>query len=67
MGRYATVRATEMRARLGRFDFAYFAGNWLRTLIGGLYFAFNQEGSHYLDRLVQLSDTLRTTSAPADA
>ena len=49
---------TEMRAKLGRFDFAYFAENWLRTQIGGLYFRFNPEGAHYLDRLVQLSDTL---------
>ncbi|MEO7727691.1 MAG: DUF3095 family protein [Burkholderiales bacterium] len=49
---------TEMRARLGRFDFTYLAENWLRTVAGGLYFAFNREGSHYLDRLVQLSDTL---------
>ena len=50
--------ATEMHARFGRFDFAYFAENWLRTLIGGLYFAFNKAGAYYLDRLVQLSDTL---------
>ena len=49
---------TETRARLGRFKFGYFAENWLRTLIGGLYFAFNKEGAYYLDRLVQLSDTL---------
>ena len=49
---------TEMRAKLGRFDFAYFVENWLRTQIGGLYFRFNPEGAYYLDRLVQLSDTL---------
>ncbi len=50
--------ATEMRARLGRFDFAYLAENWLRTVAGRLYFAFSRKGTHYLDRLVQLSDTL---------
>ncbi len=49
---------TEMRARLGRFDFAYLLENWLRTLIGGLYFRFNEEGAHYLNQLVRWSDTL---------
>lgn len=49
---------TEMRAKLGRFDLAYLAENWLRTLIGRLYFTFNQEGVQYLRQLVQWSDTL---------
>ena len=49
---------TEMRARLGRFDFAYLFENWLRTLIGGLYFRFNEAGGRYLNDLVQWSDTL---------
>jgi hypothetical protein len=48
----------EMRAKLGRFDFAYLAGKWFYTVIGKLYFAFTSAGDHYLDRLVQLSDTL---------
>ncbi len=49
---------TEMRAKLGRFDFAYLLEHWLRTLIGGLYFRFNPEGAQYLKQLVQWSDTL---------
>ena len=50
--------STEMRARLGRFDFGYLLETWLRTLIGGLYFKFNQEGAQYLRQLVQWADTL---------
>lgn len=50
--------AVEMRAKLGRFDFAYLVGKWFRTVIGRLYFKLSREGDHYLDRLVQLSDTL---------
>ncbi|MSR15587.1 MAG: DUF3095 domain-containing protein [Gammaproteobacteria bacterium] len=49
---------TEMRAKLGRFDFGYLLEHWLRTLIGGLYFRFNPEGAHYLKQIVQWSDTL---------
>jgi len=48
----------EMRAKLGGFDFAYLVGKWFYTVIGRLYFAFTRAGDHYLDRLVQLSDTL---------
>lgn len=50
--------ATEMRAKLGRFDAGYLLGQWFRTLIGPLYFAHSKEGAHYLLRIVQLSDTL---------
>ena len=49
---------TEMRARLGRFDGGYLLEHWLRTLIGRLYFTFNPAGAHYLQQLVQWSDTL---------
>lgn len=49
---------TEMRAKLGRFDFSYLLEQWLRTLIGGLYFRFNPHGAHYLRQMVQWSDTL---------
>jgi hypothetical protein len=49
---------TEMRAKLGRFDCRYLLENWLRTLIGGLYFRFNPEGAQYLRDLVKWSDTL---------
>jgi hypothetical protein len=48
----------EMRAKLGRFDFAYLLGKWFYTVIGKLYFTLTSAGDHYLDRLVQLSDTL---------
>ena len=48
----------EMRAKLGRFDLAYLLGKWFYTLIGKLYFTLTSAGDHYLDRLVQLSDTL---------
>jgi hypothetical protein len=48
----------EMRAKLGHFDLAYLVGKWFYTVIGKLYFAFTSAGDHYLDRLVQLSDTL---------
>jgi hypothetical protein len=50
--------AVEMRAKLGRFDLAYLVGKWFYTVIGRLYFTFSSAGDHYLDRLVQLSDTL---------
>ena len=49
---------TEMRVKLGENNFAYLLENWLRTLIGDLYFRFNKGGKMYLDNLVKLSDTL---------
>lgn len=49
---------TEMRARLGRFDFGYLMANWFRTRLGRLYFAFTREGADYLNNVVQWSDTL---------
>ncbi len=50
--------ATEMRAKLGRFALGYLLGQWLYTLIGPLYFALSKDGARYLERVVQLSDTL---------
>ncbi len=50
--------ATEMRAKLGRFQWGYLLGQWFRTLIGQLYFTLSRDGAHYLERIVQLSDTL---------
>ncbi len=50
--------ATEMRAKLGRFQLGYLLGQWFYTLIGPLYFALSKDGAHYLERVVQLSDTL---------
>lgn len=49
---------TEMKVKLGRFQFSYLMEHWFRTLIGGLYFKFNKSGQEYLDNLVKLSDTL---------
>lgn len=49
---------TEMRVKLGENNFAYLLENWLRTLIGDIYFRFNKGGKMYLDNLVKLSDTL---------
>ena len=49
----------EMKTRLGRFDPSYLISNWLVTLFGKLvYFPFDKQGQHYLNRLVELSDTL---------
>ncbi len=50
--------ATEMRAKLGRFQWGYLFEQWFRTLIGPLYFALSRDGAQYLERIVQLSDTL---------
>ncbi len=50
--------ATEMRAKLGRLQPGYLLGQWFYTLIGPLYFALSKDGAHYLQRVVQLSDTL---------
>lgn len=51
------IRA-EMKVKLGENSFAYFLENWLRTLIGNVYFRFDKGGKMYLDNLVKLSDTL---------
>ena len=50
--------ATEMRAKLGRFQWGYLLGQWFYTAIGPLYFALSRDGARYLERIVQLSDTL---------
>ncbi|MEM6807529.1 MAG: DUF3095 domain-containing protein [Bacteroidota bacterium] len=49
---------TEMKVRLGKNKFSYLMENWLRTLIGKLYFRVNKNGQAYLSNLVKLSDTL---------
>ncbi|MBL8380612.1 MAG: DUF3095 family protein [Burkholderiales bacterium] len=50
--------ATEMRARLGRFDLAYLLRTWFYTVVGRLWWAGSADGARYIDRLVELSDTL---------
>lgn len=49
---------TEMKVKLGKNSLAYLLENWLRTLIGDIYFRFDKGGKMYLDNLVKLSDTL---------
>lgn len=50
--------ATEMRARLGRFDLKYLLGTWFYTVVGRLWWTDSADGVRYIDRLVELSDTL---------
>lgn len=56
----ATIKRiqTEMKVKLGSFQFAYLIENWLKTLYGKLFFKIDRSGKAYLDNLVKLSDTL---------
>ena len=47
----------EMRVRLGGFRLIYLLINWIKTLLGYLYFK-TKNGKVYLHNLVELSDTL---------
>jgi hypothetical protein len=47
----------EMRTRFGKQNMGYLLRNWITTLIGKLYFK-TKKGKVYLDKLVDLSDTL---------
>ena len=49
---------TEMKAKTGKFSLGYLIKNFALTLFGHIYFKFDQKGKHYIDRLVELSDTL---------
>ncbi len=48
----------EMRVKLGRFAPLYLMVNWLITIFGRLYFLYDKGGKNYLNRLVELSNTL---------
>lgn len=48
----------EMRTKLGKFKWAYLIKYFLLTYFGFIYFRFNQAGKTYLQKLVELSDTL---------
>ncbi len=47
----------EMRVRLGRIKWFELLKTWLVTLYGYIYFR-TQKGKHYLEKLVEMSDTL---------
>lgn len=48
----------EMLTRLGKFNGFYFVKNWLKNNIGKLYFNFSDRGKVYLEKLVELTDTI---------
>ncbi len=48
----------EMRSKLGKFNGFYFVKNWLRNNLGKLYFNFSDSGKIYLEKLVELTDTI---------
>jgi len=49
---------TEMRAKLGKFNFWYLIKNYVFTQIGKIYYGREQNSRTYLENLVLLSDTL---------
>ncbi len=49
---------TETLTRLGKIVPGYLIANWLMTWFGKLYLKFDKAGKYYLERLVELSDTL---------
>jgi len=49
---------SEMRAKLGRFDGFYFLKNLVKTNIGKFYLKNSKAGKRYLQKLVELTDTL---------
>lgn len=48
----------EMRTKFGEFDGLYLLRNWFRATFGGLYLKNSQAGKNYLQKLVELTDTL---------
>lgn len=48
----------EMRTKLGKFNGFYIVKNWLKNNIGKLYFIISGTGKDYLEKLVELTDTL---------
>jgi hypothetical protein len=49
---------SEMRAKLGRFDGLYFLKNLLKASFGKFYLKNSKAGKNYLQKLVELTDTL---------
>ncbi len=48
----------EMRTKIGKFNGYYFVKNWLKNTIGKIYFSFGESGKNYLEKLVELTDTI---------
>lgn len=48
----------EMRTKFGKFDGLYLLRNWFRGTFGGLYLKNSETGKNYLQKLVELTDTL---------
>jgi hypothetical protein len=49
---------SEMRAKLGRFDGSYFLKNLVKVNFGNFYLKNSKAGKRYLQKLVELTDTL---------
>ena len=49
---------SEMRVKLGRFDMFYFLKNLVKTNFGKFYLKNSKAGKNYLQKLVELTDTL---------
>lgn len=50
--------ADELRLKVGRLEIGRLLKTWLVTMLSRPWFAFHPSGRHYLDRLVQLANTL---------
>jgi len=48
----------EMRTKLGKYDAIYLLKNWLTTIVGKYYWKNTLAGKTYLQKLVELTDTL---------
>lgn len=48
----------EMRTKIGKFNGLYLVKNWLRNNIGKIYFSYSDSGKNYLEKLVELTDTI---------
>ncbi len=49
---------SEMRTKLGHYKNLYFIKNWFKTIFGRFYLSQTEIGKNYLEKLVQLTDTL---------
>lgn len=49
---------SEMQTKLGHYNNLYFIKNWFKTIFGRFYLTKTEIGKNYLERLVQLTDTL---------
>ena len=50
--------AIEMRVRLRRFNLWYLIRNWITTRLGGFFFVRSKGGRYYMEKTVELADTL---------